>query len=109
MPFRWSCLLLHRTDMAYCLLVQGHQLLCLGVKILSRRGQQHLAGHMLEQFNLQLPFQGADLLRQGRLRQIQCFGRRRIAVQLHDLHKTFQCALVHSGHPPTNTLASPKL
>ena len=65
MPFRWSCLLLHRTGMAYCLLIQGHQLLCLGVKILSCRGQHHPARHMLEQLKLQLPFQGADLLRKG--------------------------------------------
>lgn len=92
--------MLYGPRMAHGIVVHGHQLLCLGVKILSRRGQQHLAGHMLEQLHPQLAFQRADLLRQGRLRQIQRLGRRRIAVELYDFDKTFQCALVHSGHPP---------
>ena len=52
MPFRRVFLLLHRAGMAHRLLVQGHQLLCLGVKILPRRGQHHPARQMLEQFKL---------------------------------------------------------
>ena len=63
MPFRRFFLLLHRAGVAQRLLIQSHQLLCLGVKILSRRGQHHPAGHVLEQLELQLPFQRADLLR----------------------------------------------
>ena len=100
MSFRRFFLLLHRSGMAHCLLIQGYQLLCLGVKILSRRGQHHPARHMLEQLKLQLPFQRADLLRKCRLGKIQRLCRRRKAVQLHDLYKAFQCALVHAFLPP---------
>ena len=100
MSFRRVFLLLHRAGMAHRLLIQGYQLLCLGVKILPRRGQHHPAGQMLEQLKLQLPFQRADLLRKCRLRKIQCLCRRRKAVQFHDLYKAFQCALVHAFLPP---------
>ena len=62
MSFRRVFLLLHRAGMAHCLLIQGYQLLCLGVKILPRRGQYYPARHMLEQLELQLSFQRADLL-----------------------------------------------
>lgn len=95
MPFRRIFLLLYRTGMAHCLLIQGRQLLCLGVKVPACRGQDHPARYMLEQFKLQLPFQRADLLRKRRLRKIQCLCCCRKTVHLYDLHKSFQCTLVH--------------
>ena len=67
MPFGWICIQLYCLRMMHRLIVQFQQLLCLGVKIPSRRGQHHTARHMLEQFKLQLPFQRADLLRKCRL------------------------------------------
>ena len=100
MSFRRVFLLLHRAGMAHRLLIQGYQLLCLGVKILPRRGQHNPARYMLEQLELQLPFQRADLLRKCRLGEIQRLCRRRKAVQFHDLYKAFQCALVHASLPP---------
>ena len=100
MSFRRVFLLLHRAGMAHRLLIQGYQLLCLGVKILPRRSQHHTARYMLEQLKLQLPFQRANLLRKCRLRKIQCLCRRRKAVHFHDLYKAFQCALVHAFLPP---------
>ena len=95
MPFRRIFLLLYRTGMAHCLLIQGRQLLCLGVKVPACRGQDHPARYMLKQFKLQLPFQRADLLRKRRLRKIQCLCCCRKTVHLYDLHKSFQCTLVH--------------
>ena len=63
MPFRRIFLLLHCAGMAHRLLIQSHQLLCLGVKVPACRSQDHPARYMLKQFKLQLPFQRADLLR----------------------------------------------